>query len=70
MGRAIVAAPRDNEAAVRGHCDRGLLLLAGGGDADVEFAADLGAGGIEALPIDPGRIAVLTIARPHDDKFA
>ncbi|MBL8396669.1 MAG: hypothetical protein JNL84_00790 [Candidatus Accumulibacter sp.] len=40
-------------------------MTAGGGFVDLEFTANLAAGGIVALPEDTSAIAVLRLGTPH-----
>src|SRR5205823_2829374 len=49
-----------------------FYLVGGGGGVDAELAAELAAGRVEALPVDAGAPAVLTIVitRPDDGEVA
>jgi len=59
--------PSDDEAAAGERGDRGFRLIVGGRGVDREFAAELGALGIETLGEDAVAAAVLVLGLPGDD---
>ena len=69
-GVGAVAVPADHEAAAGQPGDGWLVLAAGRGFVDEEFAAHLGASGVEDLRVHAGAGAVLVVAAPGDDEAA
>ncbi len=66
----IIVVPGDDEAAGRQPRHVGLILTAVGGFIDLEFVADLGAGGVVALTVNTGATAVLVVRTPDHHKPA
>ena len=66
----VVVVPGDDETAVGGAGDRGLVLVLVGAGVDQELAAQRGAVIGEALRVDTGAAAVLPVAAPGDDVAA